>query len=161
MTAKSGLSAAYDTAKSAELKQRQEKGAFHCYRLFGMRWVTTRNSYNKWVFHGETEQPLRMDDFSARNPTEVEGNRNRLARMHAMRRGLASHLAAQTQTLHQRFCAMRVFARRWTFASIYIRARPEKTAAAMTDLEAAFSQDRTNSNRSQRRVDDKLKLPRP
>jgi integrase len=97
-----------------------------------------RNGYHEWVFHGETGEPLRMDNFNARviRPTLKEANIPWHG-WHAFRRGLASNLrdlgadpkVAQAILRH---------ANVRTTLDFYTKVRPEQRTAAMSNLEAAF-----------------------
>lgn len=97
-----------------------------------------RNGVNGWVFHGETGEPLRMDNFNARviRPT-LKKTQIPWHGWHAFRRGLASNLRdlgadpkiAQAILRH---------ANVRTTLDFYTKVRPEQKAAAMNNLEAAF-----------------------
>jgi integrase len=97
-----------------------------------------RNGYHEWVFHGETGEPLRMDNFNARviRPT-LEKAEVSWHGWHAFRRGLASNLrdlgadpkVAQAILRH---------ANVRTTLDFYTKVRPEPRTAAMNSLEAAF-----------------------
>ena len=106
---------------------------------------------------GETGQPLRMDNFNARavRPTLKKAGVPWLG-FHAPRRGLASNLVelgadpkiAQAILRHANFRSAMNFC---------IKARPEKTAEAMANLEKAF-RARKPSRRRRRQVSGRLVL---
>jgi|SRR5437016_461556 len=97
-----------------------------------------RNGYSQWVFHGETGEPLRMDNFNARiiRPTLKKAGVPWHG-WHAFRRGLASNLrdlgadpkVAQAILRH---------ANVRTTMEFYIKVRLEQRTEAMSKLEAAF-----------------------
>ena len=99
-----------------------------------------RNGYNAWVFHGETGQPLRMDNFNARviRPTLKEAGVPWYG-WHAMRRGLASNLVELGADPKIAQAILR-HANVRTTMDFYIKARPKKTVEAMTNLEKAFKE---------------------
>jgi len=97
-----------------------------------------RNGYHEWVFHGETGEPLRMDNFNARviRPTLKEA-KIPWHGWHAFRRGLASNLrdlgadpkVAQAILRH---------ANVRTTLDFYTKVRPEQRTEAMNKLQTAF-----------------------
>jgi integrase len=98
----------------------------------------TRNGYHDWVFHGETGNPLRMDNFNARAIRPVlKAAGITWHGWHACRRGIASNLRdlgadpkiAQAILRH---------ANVRTTMDFYVKVRPEVKIAAMNQLEVAF-----------------------
>lgn len=97
-----------------------------------------RNGFNGWVFHGETGEPLRMDNFNARviRPTLKEA-KIPWHGWHAFRRGLASNLrdlGADSKIAQ----AILRHANVRTTLDFYTKVRPEQKTAAMNNLETAF-----------------------
>jgi integrase len=98
----------------------------------------SRNGYNEWVFHGDTGNPLRLDNFAKRviRPAFEEAGIEWHG-FHAFRRGLATNLyelgcpekIAQAILRHADVA---------TTMQFYIKARPDKAQAAMAKLGAAF-----------------------
>ena len=97
-----------------------------------------RNGYHEWVFHGETGRPLRTDNFNARaiRPTLKKAEMPWHG-WHAMRRGLASNLVELGADPKIAQAILRRANVRTTM-DFYIKARPEKTVEAMTNLEKEF-----------------------
>jgi integrase len=98
----------------------------------------SRNGYNGWVFHGETGNPLRLDNFTKREviPALTKAGLEWHG-WHAFRRGLASNLfelGAEGKIAQ----AILRHADLGTTMRHYIKARPEGTQAAMDRLGAAF-----------------------
>ncbi len=98
-----------------------------------------RNGYNGWAFHGDTGQPLRLDNFTKRMviPT-LEKAGLAWYGWHAFRRGLATNLYALgcPEKIAQ---AILRHADVSTTMQFYVKARPEATQAAMARLGAAFA----------------------
>lgn len=118
-----------------------------------------RNGYNEWVFHGETGQPLRMDNFNARviRPTLKKAGIPWHG-FHAFRRGLASNLVELGADPKIAQAILR-HANVRTTMDFYIKARPEKTAAAMANLEKAFREVRKRLRSRRKRA--RLRITRP
>ncbi len=107
-----------------------------------------RNGYHEWVFHGETGEPLRMDNFNARviRPTLKE-SKIPWHGWHAFRRGLASNLRdlgadAKVAQAILRHANVR------TTLDFYTKIRPEQRTAAMNNLETAFKRGQKQFNKS-------------
>jgi integrase len=107
-----------------------------------------RNGYHEWVFHGETGEPLRMDNFNARviRPTLKEANIPWHG-WHAFRRGLASNLRdlgadAKVAQAILRHANVR------TTLDFYTKVRPEQRTSAMNSLEVAFKRGQKQFKKS-------------
>jgi integrase len=97
-----------------------------------------RNGYQEWVFHGETGEPLRMDNFNARivRPTLKEA-KVPWHGWHAFRRGLASNLQELGADPKVAQAILR-HANVRTTLDFYTKVRPEQRTEAMSKLETAF-----------------------
>jgi integrase len=97
-----------------------------------------RNGYQEWVFHGETGEPLRMDNFNARTvrPTLKEA-KVPWHGWHAFRRGLASNLQELGADPKVAQAILR-HANVRTTLDFYTKVRPEQRTEAMSKLETAF-----------------------
>jgi integrase len=109
-----------------------------------------RNGYNEWVFHGETGEPLRMDNFNARviRPALKKAGISWHG-WHAFRRGLASNLRDLGADPKIAQAILRDANVRTTL-DFYTKVRPEQKTAAMNNLETAFK-------RGQKQFEKKLK----
>jgi len=97
-----------------------------------------RNGYQEWVFHGETGEPLRMDNFNARivRPT-LKKAKVPWHGWHAFRRGLASNLQELGADPKVAQAILR-HANVRTTLDFYTKVRPEQRTEAMSKLETAF-----------------------
>jgi integrase len=97
-----------------------------------------RNGYHEWVFHGETGQPLCMDNFNARviRPA-LKAAGIPWHSWHAFRRGLASNLRDLGADLKIAQAIPRHASVRTTM-EFYTKVRPEQKVEAMNKLEDAF-----------------------
>jgi integrase len=97
-----------------------------------------RNGYQEWVFHGETGEPLRMDNFNARivRPT-LKKAKVPWHGWHAFRRGLASNLQELGADPKVAQAILR-HANVRTTLDFYTKVRPEQRTEAMSKLQTAF-----------------------
>ncbi len=109
-----------------------------------------RNGYHDWVFHGETGEPLRMDNLNARviRPTLKKAG-VQWRGWHAFRRGLASNLRDLGADPKMAQSILR-HANQRTTLDFYVKVRPEQGTEAMNKLETAFK-------RGQKAFDEKRK----
>jgi integrase len=107
-----------------------------------------RNGYNEWVFHGETGQPVRLDNLTRRDVIPVLQKAGLVWHgWHAFRRGLASNLFELGAEPKYAQAVLR-HASEATTRLLYIKPRDKRVAEAMDKVAEAFRQSTDRAKRA-------------